>query len=201
MTVSCFMLEPTDRGSWSLRRYTQAHSGGWTCAEGWHSAEALIGALPIVRDAEGYMDIKPETPTPHEDPRWPASCAKGCGYTFTADDAWQDFTEALYRRGDTGEMTTIRDAPDGAMWDAFWYPWKGPDGRSLVAKCPGGHEWMIDGRASNCSLPNDTQHRCWVRHGEPPRLTVDKNGLTCAAGAGSILAGNYHGFLRDGAFT
>ncbi len=30
---------------------------------------------------------------------------------------------------------------------------------------------------------------------------VDKNGLTCAAGAGSIQAGDYHGFLRDGEFT
>jgi hypothetical protein len=50
-------------------------------------------------------------------------------------------------------------------------------------------------------MPDDGEHRCWVRHGEPPRITVDKNGPTCQAGAGSILAGDYHGFLRDGAFT
>lgn len=29
-------------------------------------------------------------------------------------------------------------------------------------------------------------------------ITVDKNGTTCAAGAGSISAGPYHGFLRNG---
>jgi hypothetical protein len=29
-------------------------------------------------------------------------------------------------------------------------------------------------------------------------LTVDKNGDTCAAGAGSILTPAWHGFLRNG---
>lgn len=42
--------------------------------------------------------------------------------------------------------------------------------------------------------------RCWVRHGEPPIVTVNKDGLTCAAGAGSIGIGGgeryYHGFLQ-----
>jgi hypothetical protein len=83
---------------------------------------------------------------------------------------------------------------------------KGPDGRCLVVVCPNGCEWMIDGPASNCTMPQDrgpfsSSHRCWVRHGEPPNITVDKAGRTCAAGAGSIQAGDYHGFLRDGAFT
>jgi hypothetical protein len=58
--------------------------------------------------------------------------------------------------------------------------------------------WNIDSRAHNCTMPADFDHRCWVRHGEPPAITVDKNGLTCAAGAGSIQSGGYHGFLRDG---
>ena len=88
------------------------------------------------------------------------------------------------------------------MWNAWWMPYtKGPDGLCLVVKCPGGHEWMIDGRASNCTLPDDDEHHCWIRHGEPPRITVDKNGVTCNAGAGSIQAGTYHGFLIDGVFT
>lgn len=50
-------------------------------------------------------------------------------------------------------------------------------------------------------MPDDAEHRCWIRHGEPPLITVDKNGLTCAAGAGSIQCRDYHGFLRDGSFT
>jgi hypothetical protein len=48
---------------------------------------------------------------------------------------------------------------------------------------------------------NPRPHKCWVRHGEPPNHTVDKRGNTCGAGAGSILSGSYHGFLRDGSFT
>jgi hypothetical protein len=30
------------------------------------------------------------------------------------------------------------------------------------------------------------------------RLHVDKNGNTCAAGAGSIITGKWHGFLHNG---
>lgn len=43
-------------------------------------------------------------------------------------------------------------------------------------------------------------HKCWIRHGAPSEamLTVDKQGVTCQAGAGSILCGKYHGFLRCG---
>ncbi len=80
----------------------------------------------------------------------------------------------------------------------FWDNCKGPH---LIAVCPGGSDWDIDSRASNCTLRNDRLHRCWIRHGEPPTVTVDKNGQTCAAGGGSIMAGTYHGFLRNGEFT
>jgi hypothetical protein len=79
--------------------------------------------------------------------------------------------------------------------------WHGPDGKFLIAVCPGGHHWHIDGKASNCTKPSDEVHKCWIRHGEPPNLTVDKNGDTCAAGAGSIQTPNWHGFLRNGVFT
>jgi hypothetical protein len=68
-------------------------------------------------------------------------------------------------------------------------------------KCPGGRDWIIDGRARNCSMPEDDTHRCWIRHGEPPAITVGKaGGFTCAAG-GSIRAGRYHGFLVNGVFS
>lgn len=71
------------------------------------------------------------------------------------------------------------------------------DGPVLSVMTPGG-VWRIDSRASNCTMPYDYEHRCWVRHGTPPLVTVDKDGNTCAAGAGSIQCGDYHGFLRDG---
>lgn len=214
MTVACFMLDFANEAEWGLRRYTDykdaslpicpRDGGRWNTS---HGALLILGRHPavIVTDSDGRVTMAVDSRTAQiewpadDDPRWPTHCE--CGFAFRDTDAHQRWTEMLYRRRDTGELTTLRNAPDGAMWDAMWYPWKGPDGRSLVTKCPGGSEWMIDGRASNCTLPNDDVHRCWIRHGEPPRLTVDKNGLTCAAGAGSIQAGNYHGFLRDGVFT
>jgi hypothetical protein len=104
----------------------------------------------------------------------------------------------MFRRSDNGEMTTLGNAPVGAMWYADWMGIKGPDGHCLVVRLPGGHDWMVDGRCSNCTLPNDNEHQCWVRHGEPPNVTVDKNGLTCGAGAGSIQIPGWHGFLRNG---
>lgn len=76
-----------------------------------------------------------------------------------------------------------------------------PCERHLNAVLPNGHWWDIDGRASNCTMPEDKVHHCWVRHGEPPTITVDKNGVTCQAGAGSIQSDDYHGFLQNGHFT
>jgi hypothetical protein len=111
-----------------------------------------------------------------------------------------------FERKGTGER---RKHPDefgpGAMWFAIWYPinfeWQNEAGPHLIVVLPNGRLWDIDDRANNCTLPNDATHRCWVRHGETPLVTVDKAGPTCAAGAGSIIAGDYHGFLRNGEFV
>ncbi len=106
-------------------------------------------------------------------------------------------------RPDTGERFTNATIPAGALWRATWYEdrpeWRGIDGQSWCCQLPGGGTWMIDGRASNCTLPNDNVHKCWCRHGAAPLFTIDKNGTTCDAGAGSIIAPNgWHGFLRNG---
>lgn len=213
MTVTCFWLEETGEVRLSLRRYRSGSKGGECSGPmGYHDASTPIGTAPILwlpeppegadhwySGRDGASGVVSFDWPDHDDPRWPTRCA--CGYEFSAEDEWQHFHDRIMRRTDTGETLTIRDAPDGAMWDAYWYPCKGPDGRCVVARCPGGADWIIDGRATNCALPDDTEHRYWVRHGEPPRLTVDKNGLTCAAGAGSIQAGDYHGFLRGRVFT
>ncbi len=108
-------------------------------------------------------------------------------------------------RPDTGEE---REFPHqfgpGAMWYATWFPnheWENESvPMNLCVETPGG-TWNIDSRCSNCTMKEDRIHRCWVRHGDPPNVTVDKSGLTCAAGAGSIMIGNYHGFLRAGELT
>lgn len=105
----------------------------------------------------------------------------------------------IYRRADTGEEIGGRkNLPPGACFEAGWR--KGPDGRPLTVVCPDGHHWHIDSRASNCTVKNDDVHFCWVRHGKPEdgTLHVDKNGNTCAAGAGSIDTGKWHGFLHHG---
>jgi hypothetical protein len=97
-------------------------------------------------------------------------------------------------------------APPGASWDAWWYPhndlWRGPDGIALMVRLPNGRDWSVDGAASNCTRKGEP-HKCWIRHGDPRRadVTVDKQGDTCAAGAGSIQADDYHGFLRAGVLT
>jgi hypothetical protein len=156
----------------------------------------------------------------NDDPRWPLHCE--CGYEFGDDDKRQVFRGRLYSGALDGKLYTLSDAPIGAMWDASWHrsdghgePWTGPDGISLVVKTPGG-DWTVDSEASNCTRtqwgPKEIDgvthekvwlgrtHYCWIRHGDPRtgNVHVDKNGDTCAAGAGSILSGNYHGFLHNG---
>ncbi len=119
-------------------------------------------------------------------------------------DEQDDDGHWIWHRPDTGERFKKYHWPVGACWRVTWYedfkPWTGSDGKSYACMTPGG-EWFIDGRASNCTLPDDDVHKCWCRHGEAPNFTVNKIGNTCAAGAGSILIGNYHGFLINGELT
>ena len=218
MSVRCFWLEPVGKARLTLRRY-----GGDGCPSnkgGYHNAEiALFDVerikVPAVSGSRewAYQDGAPRTFEEVEArrvagepiPAWPTHCA--CGFAFETSGG-QVFSDGLYRRTDTGEIRGLRewDHVPGAMWNAEWladHPfYRGPDGRSIHVVCPDGRSWCIDGPASNCTKPEDSAHKCWVRHGEPPALTVDKNGLTCAAGAGSIQTpGNYHGFLQNGEFT
>lgn len=112
----------------------------------------------------------------------------------------------IYKRVDTGEELT--DLPAGAMMymDDPQCPYvrNGPDGKTLAIICPKQNWWYPDERASNCTRMDDDVHRCWVRHGVPPMITIDKNGDTCSAGAGSILFGKpgddhyWHGYLING---
>ena len=203
--IKCFMIEPAMIARCSLRRYVFSNKD--TCnhpGQKYHHAMVQIedDTLVIETSPSGYKGYMPSRGLQHDhsDPRWPTHCA--CGYAFQEEDEWQLFYEPLYRRveNDTGELWPILEAPAGAMWYDLQDNHKlfvGSDGRRLNVMTPGG-DWCIDWRASNCTLPQDSEHRCWVRHGVPPEVTVDKNGLTCAAGAGSIVRGSYHGFLRNG---
>lgn len=105
----------------------------------------------------------------------------------------------IMREIETGKECTSRYLPAGALWVAEGPYQKGYDGLSVCCRLPGGHTWMIDTRASNCTMPNDTEHRCWVRHGTVGETVhVDKAGKTCGAGSGSIMVPGYHGFLHHG---
>jgi hypothetical protein len=195
MRIKCFFLEPTEKFSRSLRRYTYSDANKCPGSTYGHDASVKI------EDGESCDKHRSGDHHPHDDPRWPTKCEK-CDYVFAAEDTWQLFCSTLYVRKDTGELTTLRDAPPGAMWDAEWlhdiYPDRlGDDGKYLIVKTPGG-DWAVDSRASNCTRPDDKEHRCWCRHGVAPDIHVDKDGNTCAAGAGSIICGSYHGFLRHG---
>jgi hypothetical protein len=197
----CFWVQPSGRRALSLRRYKSSADDG-TCPlpQGYHNAAVPVGEGVEERDERGYIATV-DVVRYADDPRWPTHCE--CGYEFGPDDPRQVFGQTLYERPDTGEVKLLHDHGPGAMWDAWWMgDWaKGSDGRSLAVLLPNGREWMIDAEASNCTRKGDRTHKCWVRHGEPPNITVDKNGDTCDAGGGSILAGDYHGFLRDGALT
>lgn len=123
-------------------------------------------------------------------------------------------TGPMWRRTDTGEIQPdIGDFPVGAMWYAPWLDelYQPTLDHVLCVRTPGG-DWVIDSQCSNCTQPTatyredghtiqpkmQTDHHCWCIHGTPPAITVDKSCTTCAAGAGSIQAGTWHGFLTDG---
>jgi hypothetical protein len=191
-SIECFLIEPTEYYRRYLRRFT--HGGRNVCGQGeftYHEDKVLLDVV-----ASDVQPASSEDIWPHDDPVWPKTCRR-CDYQF--------IVQRVFKRDNGGysyDFMTLLDASPGAMWFATWLEdleWhgKGPDGRILVVKTPGG-DWTVDGRATNCTKPDDTEHRCWVRQGTPPKVTVSKNGNTCNSGAGSIGIGSYHGFLRDG---
>lgn len=194
--IRCFMTVPTRRAALYLRRYCEGSVGG-------HYHNAMSARFRIVdvelNEEEGWWNVPPQN-IPHNEEAWPTHCE--CGYEFKDTDIWQEFADRIYEAvaPDVGAWPHS-EMPPGAMFFCHWltqsFFWDNSEGDCLVVKTPGG-EWVIDARASNCMMPDENTHRCWIRHGVPPNITVDKNGHTCGAGAGSILQSDYHGFLRNG---
>lgn len=186
--IQCFLIEPTNRTDRKLRRFRGSgdgekcpgrygyHNGHTSYGEGKCHEEAMADGYKVWRWDEG------EDEPPHDDPRWPTKC-DDCDYVFRPEDNWQVFREVIYVRKDTGAFMTLRDCPPGAMWDADYYPEKGPDGLALCVSLPpeGGLDyWFIDGPAKGGGK--------WTRTGTPPNITASP----------SILTPRYHGFLRGG---
>lgn len=197
--VKTFLIRDTTRRARLLRVYVE----GKCVAD-----RTVHNAYFHVDDVDGPAFTCSDFPEEFEgDPRWPGHCDY-CGFEFAQSPIPPTrmlAIDRIMRRPDTGQQAMLDrqwSRMAGAMVDLTWYhefpQLCGPDGRSLMVICPDGSPWHIDGRASNCTLPNDQVHKCRVRHGDPDRLTVDKNGVTCSAGAGSIQAKYWHGFLRDG---
>lgn len=215
MPTKVFWLKETKRVKVWLRRYrSQCPKGkkGETCEAElvlYESAPAhLWGRYGHAKDADRKVWHTFDSKIRKNDRMWSLMRCERCGGKFDRTDAKQLWAEHLYRGAPDGKLHTHRDPPAGAMWDAWWMPrkrpWVGPDGITLMVQLPNLWTWHVDGPCSNCTLPNDREHYCWTRKGDPRTGNVDVGkhyGRTCSAGAGSIQAGNYHGFLRDGYLT
>jgi hypothetical protein len=224
--IKVFWLERTELVQVRLRVYRYdaaapcvAPRNGWTCCD----ADVVI--FPEAPRSAWVEDLpdgdhRSRELVSEDDPRWPRTC-ETCGIAFDASATRQLWTDALYRGARDGQLYTLREAPVGAMWNADWLAgkardaWTGPDGLSLHVRTPGG-DWCVDGECSNCTRKQDVpvpdkpgwtrferSHYCWVRHGDPRTgdVHVDKDGVTCEAGAGSIITGGWHGFLHHGYLT
>lgn len=189
-----------------LRRYQRSDTNQecpFPGNDGYHHAMTLIGEEPVERNERGYITNGQKT-LPPDDVHWPQACA--CRhYTFKLEDAWQRFTKEVYRRVDTGEEMTLRDAPPGAMWYAWWYDdsWHVQGPHALVVRLPDKSDFIVDADANNCNWPGgdreQAHHHCWPYRGTPPDIDVSKDyGSTCTAGASSIMTAHWHGFLRNG---
>lgn len=193
----CFLLTPTDNIVVTLRRYAFERDGAPKCGrkeERYPGAETLTyeshdTEVEIAREVgtiEGSLDGDHTGKTiGRDDPRWPTTCA--CGFTFRPEDARQENRTRLYKRSDSSELTTLGDAPVGALYDSGTFKdvdgyQRNGDGISLVCKTPAG-EWLLDGPASNG--PG------WTRTGTPPDIDV-----TPSIGIGSPM--RMHGWLRNG---
>lgn len=147
------------------------------------------------------------------DPRWPKVCER-CGDPFEPSDIRQWNQAEVYIRSDTGERVAFRGYGDrsmaGALYDMWWrktYQVKcsdgtmrgfiGPDGIALVAICPNGSAWEVDGPSRD---GNGNTGPGWTRTGDPrnpPTLTVQPSIIAGKPGAPDT----YHGFLQAGRFT
>ena len=193
----CYLLTPTDDVVVSLRRFVFTRDGAPKCGR---KEARYPGAEELTYEShDAETNISSETGTiessldgdhtgrtvSHEDPRWPVTCA--CSYVFQEGDSWQENRTRLYKRSDNGALTTIGNAPVGALYDSGTFKdvdgyQRNGDGMSLVCKTPAG-EWLMDGPASNG--PG------WQRTGTPPDINV-----TPSIGIGNPM--RMHGWLRNG---
>lgn len=175
------------------RRHTQIAWWPRTVAAGEHQHRQEI-TWPLLYGGDGE-------PTSRIVDLWKPTVCQSCGAPYDGSEVARG--ASLRRIWDTADGDLHPGDMYWADWlrgghsDTCWY-WDNCPGPHLQVVLPNSHHWDIDSRASNCTLPDERTHRCWIREGDPPNVTAGKAGHTCAAGAGSILSGDYHGFLRNG---
>jgi len=180
-----------------LRQYWGENCGTMGC----HNAMLKLNDIRHNIVMGGTREHHGGKPADYPEEVWPKVC-EDCGAIAPPDANRQVFNHRLY------------DSPTGRpergnIWYADWMPltwyWDDKKDWNLIAMCPDGYEWNIDSRASNCTMKEDRQHRCWTRSGDPEtgNIDVSKNYYkSCQAGAGSILThSGWHGFLRQGFFV
>lgn len=209
--VPCTWWDDTGNLVIYLRRYSPS-AAGRPCPlrHGYHQAMAYVGGCADPPDGVSWHDV-PELQVESylTDERWPAFC--GCGYEFGAGDKWQVFTDRVMVHD--GETRAQRDLPVGAMYDASWYPEKGPDGIALVVVCPPTSEclntWHVDGGAYKDGKVTHPAP-AWTRTGDPRQPAT----LTCSPSIEIGFAYDaktkkhqpggpcyYHGHLQSGVLT
>jgi hypothetical protein len=164
--------------------------------QGYHNAHTPLTQSAVLGDWKLGGE-----PSDYPEERWPTNCDH-CGAAAPPEAKRQVFRERRFNTasgepepGDIYETTWEHE--DGGRGACAWTNCAGPH---LHAVTPNGSHWNVDSRASNCTMPGDTTHRCWIRRGDPRTglVHVDKSGPTCAAGAGSIAVDGWHGFLHQG---
>lgn len=193
-----FWTNLTELAWHELRTYEDGEcSGPWGS---YHNASVrLDGVFPIEKTEHGYRGEFDGV----GDEEFPTVCP-WCGHEFTDEAKHQTNVVRLYERADTGEYVALQgpngeggQGPAGMLFHSDWNPGgdfrdRYGDGINLMAVCPNGAIWHVDGPAR--SGGNVTTPEAWARTGDPrnpPTLTVTP----------SIIAGDYHGFLTAGKFT
>ncbi len=203
--------DPKYPGEFS-RSYTSAQSCPNCCGggkPGYHNAMKLLRDVPEL-DAWGVFGKEADYPPE----AWPTQCSD-CGAPVPPGDpkptvVGQSAIVLHHQVFSTRLYDTASGKPEpGDIFETDWHEaghcpyWSNCSGIHIQAILPNGDHWDLDSRASNCTMRDDRTHRCWIRTGslKDGTLHVDKNGTTCAAGAGSIAVEGYHGFLHAGSFT
>jgi hypothetical protein len=165
-----------------------------TKTEGPHYAEKHID-YPMFH-AENIVEASSQIGV---EPGFFPNICHSCGVAAPEDANRAHFFGYLY---DTDTM--MPEPGDLYFWEhdegncpAEWMPC---NGAHLIAVLPDGSERDLDGRDPRCAAPENSLHRCWIRKGDPPYLTVSKQGRTCGEGAGGITGSDWFGYLRNGYF-